>query len=78
MEENLLAVLPVVDWGMAGIFLVTGILIAGTALLNRLPGRKQAEIFPEKQLSLYKKQFPVLYCQRKNQAETGGNKYERK
>lgn len=48
MEENLLAVLPVVDWGMAGIFLVTGILIAGTALLNRLPGGKQAEIFPEK------------------------------
>ena len=48
MKENLLAVLPVVGWGMAGIFLVTGILIAGTALLNRLPGRKQAEIFPEK------------------------------
>lgn len=48
MKENLLAVLPVVDWGMAGIFLVTGILIAGTALLNRFSGRKQAEIFPEK------------------------------
>ena len=48
MKENLLAVLPVVDWGMAGIFLVTGILIAGTALLNRLSGRKQAENFPEK------------------------------
>lgn len=40
MEENLLAVLPVVGWGMVGIFLVTGILIAGTALLNRLFGRK--------------------------------------
>ena len=38
MKENLLAVLPVVGWGMAGIFLVTGILIAGTALLNRLFG----------------------------------------
>lgn len=40
LYKNLLAVLPVVGWGMAGIFPVTGILIAGTALLNGLPGRK--------------------------------------
>lgn len=36
--DLMLAVLPIVGWGMAGIFLVTGILIAGVTLLNRLAG----------------------------------------
>ena len=36
--DLLLEALPVVGWGMAGIFLGTGILFAGTALLNRLFG----------------------------------------
>lgn len=34
--DLLLAVLPVMGYGMLGIFLVTGVIIAAVALLNRL------------------------------------------
>lgn len=36
--ELMLEVLPVMGWGMLGIFAVTGILIGAVALLNRLTG----------------------------------------
>jgi len=34
--DLLMTVLPVMGWGMLGIFIVTGIIIAVVALLNKL------------------------------------------
>lgn len=36
--DLMLEVLPIVGWGMLGIFLVTGIIIGAVALLNKLTG----------------------------------------
>ncbi|MBQ7130108.1 MAG: oxaloacetate decarboxylase [Oscillospiraceae bacterium] len=37
--ENLLTVLPVMGYGMLGIFIVTGIIIGVVSLLNKMTSR---------------------------------------
>ena len=37
--ENLLAVLPIMGYGMLGIFIVTGVIIGVVTLLNRISSR---------------------------------------
>ena len=37
--DLLMNVLPVMGWGMLGVFVVTGIIIAAVMLLNKLGGK---------------------------------------